>query len=85
MVVQPPIIQQVLNLSPRDCDPVNMAAVRGAADSLLPGVVEAMESAGAQTDVEVIGQLGRVRHHAGGTEVQRVGPVILHSPHPASS
>ena len=60
MVVQPPSIQQVFNLSTRDCDPVNMAAVRGAADSLLPGVVEVMESAAAQSsdDVEVVEQLG---------------------------
>ena len=53
MIVQPTSVQHVLTLSA-------MAAVRGAADSLLPGVVEVMESAASQSsdDVEVVEQLG---------------------------
>ena len=56
-----------------------MRGVLGTDNSLLPGLVEVMELACGQADVEAIGHPCLVEHLAGGTEVVQVVPFILNS------
>ena len=79
MVVYLPSQQEVSNSAPRYSYPVNMRGVRGAGDPFLPGVVELMELAGGQADIEPIWQPILVGLLAGGTEVVQVVLFVLDS------
>ena len=81
MVVQPPGVSQLLDGGPWDGDPVHMKVVRGDHHTLLSGVPEVMELAGAHTDIEAIVRPDQVGGLAGWAHVEGVGVVTLHPHH----
>ena len=78
VVIQPPGVVKISNLGSRNGEPVYMAGVRRADNTLVTRMVEMVKLGSADADVEPIVWPRKVGVLAGGAQILLVGLLILH-------
>ena len=78
-VLSPPGKEQVLHLGSWDCHPVNVRTVWWTNNSWIPGLVEVVEGAVREADVQPVGHGHPVCLLAGGAQILPVSGGVLHT------